>query len=147
MEPVNLSPVVQVTATFNPASAEQRLTFSTDAPIDFSTARGTVTITLDVQTVLPVRFPSNPIQWVRKDGVDPDGNDILVPIAPPEAAMVSRNRDDSVTVTVTRPPGSPGESTTFRFYVVVQSFLRDGRADGRFFGSDPTIVTMHPEGG
>jgi hypothetical protein len=137
MEPADPEPaesglvgLARVTVTFEPASAEKRVTFSTEKNIEFTTETGTVTFNLAVKTALEVRFPSNPIQWVEEVG-----KDVFRPIDPPSAATVSR-KDDLATIEITAPPGV----TTFRFYVIVQS------ADGRFFGSDPTIVTMRPPG-
>jgi hypothetical protein len=124
----NLVGLAQITTTFNPADAEKRVSFSTDKDIEFTTEIGTVTFKLEVKTALEVRFPSNPIQWVEE--VD---KGVFRPVDPPSAATVSRS-DNLATVKITAPPGD----TTFRFFVIVQS------ADGRFFGSDPTIVTMHP---
>jgi hypothetical protein len=137
MEPADPQPadssfvgLARVTATFNPADAAKRVTFSTDKDIEFKTEIGTVTFKLEVKTALEVRFPSNPIQWVEEVG-----KGVFRPVDPPSAAAVSRS-DDLATVKITAPPGD----TTFRFFVIVQS------ADGRFFGSDPTIVTMRPPG-
>lgn len=123
------NPSVTVVARFNPASAEQRITFSM-SNIDFrNRASGTVIFTLNVKTVLEVRFPSNPIQWV-------DTN--LLPINPPPGATVTRV-DDNNTMVMVEPDPNIKEKQKFRFYVIVQS------TDGRFFGTDPTIVTMPPD--
>jgi len=143
MEPNN--PPVQVTVTFNPVIASRRVTFGENAKVEFDNeAPGTVTFTLDVTTALQVRFPSNPIQWVRR--IDKDADDggpvddhNLLPIDPPRGATVSRIDDNTTTVTIASDPNI--EKQTFRFYVIVQTM------DGRFFGSDPTIVTMRPGDG
>ena len=75
----NLVGLARVTATFNPADAEKRVTFSTDKAVEFTTEIGTVTFKLEVKTALEVRFPSNPIQWVEEVG-----KDVFRPIDPPE---------------------------------------------------------------
>jgi hypothetical protein len=141
MEPNNpIVPIIKV--IFNPLSevavpdgasrASGRVTFDQDEEITFKAVEGTVLYTLEVNTALEVRFPSNPIQWVQQVGTE------LLPIDPPDRTMVSRS-DNRITVTFMAREGVP--ATTFRFYVIVQAIEEE---NGRFFGSDPTIVTMHP---
>lgn len=142
MEPSNpVVPIIKV--IFNPLSevavpdgasrASGRVTFDSDAGITFNAVEGTVLYTLEVNTALKVRFPSNPIQWVQQIGTE------LLPINPPDGTTVSR-RDDRITVTFMAKEGAP--ATTFRFYVIVQTIEGE---NGRFFGSDPTIIIMRPE--
>jgi hypothetical protein len=126
----------QVTVKFNDASAPRRITFEPDEDIVFGADSGKVTFTLKVETALRVVFPSNPIQWVQEG--DPPGD--LTPIDPPMEAKVSR-MDFSVTVEITLKPET--EKKEFRFYVIVQT---PDAEDGRFFGSDPTIIIMRPDG-
>jgi len=142
MEP-NTSPIVPIIKViFNPLRdvpedtvprASGRVTFDSDDEITFRSVEGTVIYTLEVNTALKVRFPSNPIQWVQLVGTE------LLPINPPDGTMVSRS-DDRITVTFTAQEGVT--PTTFRFYVIVQTIEGE---NGRFFGSDPTIIIMRPE--
>jgi hypothetical protein len=118
-----------VTVTFDSTTTPRNVTFSPDRQIEIATANGLVTYTLEQKGRFEARFPSNPIQWVDGD---------RVPIDPPSEATVRRLSDVSTTVQITAPPGITQE---FRFYVIVQT------QSGRFFGSDPTIVTMRPGGG
>lgn len=146
MEPNTLStfntpvtPIIKV--TFNPLRdvppgtfprASGRVTFDSNEAITFRSTEGTVKYTLEVNTALQVVFPSNPIQWVEKVGGE------LTPIDPPDGAMVSRS-NNGITVKFT---ANQGPATTFRYYVIVQTLEGE---NGRFFGSDPTIVIMHPD--
>lgn len=119
---------VDVAVTFNQASAAKRVSFSTNGPIEFKDIDvGTVTFELNVVVALQARFPSNPIQWV-------DNSDSHNPIDPPRVAEVRRLGDDRVIVEIGALPGTQ----TYSFFVIVQT------SDGRFFGTDPTIVTMRP---
>jgi hypothetical protein len=137
--PVRLvqNPPVTVTATFNPAMAPERVTFD-KKDIDFANgAPGKVTFKLAVETKMQVRFASNPIQWVRKiDETGPDSDENLRPINPPSEATVSRMDDGTTMITIAP---DPGNTLTLRFFVIVQTM------QGRFVGSDPTIVTMPPD--
>jgi hypothetical protein len=125
------APITQhdVTVTFDSTTAPRVVTFDPADEISIPTELGLVTFTLKLQGTFVARFPSNPIQWV-------DGN--LMPIDPPRAATVRRLSDVSTTILIVAPPGS---TDSFSFYVVVQTQA------GRFFGSDPTIVTMRPSDG
>lgn len=123
-------PNVDVTVTFNPVSAPKRVSFDKNDQVVFHPPSGKVTFKLKVDTALRVVFPSNPIQWVRQSGGD------LLPIQQPSEAAVSRVNDFNTEVTITS--STPGD---FRFYVIVQT---PDSTDGRFFGSDPTIVIMRP---
>lgn len=116
----------QVTVNFDSTTNpnRERVSFSSDGRIEITTERGEVTYTLQ-QAGSRARFPSNPIQWVANN---------LMPIAPPPEVTVHRLDDYNVTVEITAAPGTQ----EFRFYVIVQTVA------GRFFGSDPTIVTMRP---
>jgi hypothetical protein len=145
------NPPAQVTVRFNPLRdvpgdvsprALGRVTFDR-AKVEFiNRAPGKVTFSLDSSnTALKVRFPSNPIQWVRRIGNDDDMVDAvpdseLLPIDPPPGATVTRVDDNTTLVTIK--PDLSTKKQKFRFYVIVQTM------DGRFFGSDPTIVTMPP---
>lgn len=124
-------PNVDVTVTFNPANAPKRVSFDMNEQIVFHPPSGKVTFKLQVNTALRVVFPSNPIQWVRQSGGD------LLPIQQPSEATVNRVDDFSTEVTITS-----SVQGDFRFYVIVQT---PDSADGRFFGSDPTIVIMRPD--
>ena len=86
-------------------------------------------IVFQLAAVATVFFPSNPIQWV-------DGN--LQPIDPPSGAVVSRSGNLTTSIRIT---ASEVPSPRLSFYVIVQTL------DGRFFGTDPTIVTMRPGDG
>ncbi len=121
-----------ITVTFNPASPGPRVTFSTNEAIQFAitpTESGRVVFHLEVATALQVVFPSSPIQWI-------DNPKAMKPIAPPGVATVDRS-DSTVSITI---QGS-ADTTSYSFFVIVQT------TDGRFFGSDPTIVTMRPGDG
>lgn len=72
-------------------------------------------------------FPSAPIQWVDAQHL---------PINPPPGATATRSSNVIAKIEVVRSQVVRGE---LRFYVLVQQ-------DGRFYGTDPTIVTM-PSGG
>jgi hypothetical protein len=130
---VKFNPLRDVSVPDGASRASGRVTFDPDEEITFTALGGTVIYTLDQQTKgFGVVFPSHPIQWVQQVGEE------LLPIAPPSGVTVSRS-DESITVTFMANLENMQE--TFRFYVIVQT-LEQG--NGRFFGSDPTIVTMPP---
>lgn len=74
-----------------------------------------------------VSFPSAPIQWTVKEG------QVFRPIEQPSAATVRR-----VDATNTEIEISTQEAVEYSFFVIVQT------PNGKFFGTDPTIVTMRP---
>jgi hypothetical protein len=123
----------EVTVTFD-ASAN-RVVFggtgydSANGQIDISSSDlGLITFQLDNSGVF---FPSNPVQWV---------DDKFQPIDPPAGATVMRRNNLAFTILVVR---SQVPAAQLQFYVVVY-FLG---VRGRFFGTDPTIVTMSSSGG
>lgn len=120
----------EVTVTFDSTTAPRQVTFTPNSPLGIPTELGRVTFNLEVRGNFEARFPSNPIQWVDSG--------TLKPIDPPPAATVTRVNDVSASVLIR---AKPGEVESFSFYVIVQTQA------GRFFGSDPTIVTMLPPGG
>lgn len=75
----------------------------------------------------PPAFPSAPIQWVDEQER---------PIDPPRGATVTRSSNVIARIEVVRSQVASGK---LRFFVLVQQA-------GRFYGTDPTIVTM-PSGG
>jgi len=122
-----------ITVTFNPANPGPRVTFSTDKDIKFaitSAESGRVVFHLEVATALQVVLPSSPIQWINNA-------EEMKPIAPPGVATVDRSGPTTVAITIQ----GATETTTYSFFVIVQT------TDGRFFGSDPTIITMRPGDG
>jgi hypothetical protein len=87
-------------------------------------------ITFQLQTA-GVVFPSNPVQWVDAQ---------FQPVDPPAGATVTRTDNASFNILVVR---SQVRAAELHFYVLV--YFRGVR--GRFFGTDPTIVTMSSGGG
>lgn len=109
-----------VRVRFDPST--RSVTFEPSSEISIHTASGLVVYSL----MAPARifFPSNPIQWV---------DDALQPIDTPHGVMVQRsNLSTSILITTADAPPK------LSFYVIVQT------QGGRFFGTDPTIVTMRP---
>ncbi|HEV7508607.1 MAG TPA: hypothetical protein VGS07_27255 [Thermoanaerobaculia bacterium] len=117
----------EVTVTFDSTTTPRKVTFTPDSPLGISTPRGLVTFNLELKGNFEARFPSNPIQWV---------NESRQPMDPPSGVSIVRN-DTSTSITIEA--GQAPEKLSF--YVIVQTQA------GRFFGSDPTIVTMLPPGG
>ncbi len=140
MDPVNADAAIDV--VFDPTRAPGNRVTVSKASIDvIARERGTVTFMLKVRQgpgaePTPVAgpvpnpsFPSNPIQWVDNAT---DHN----PIDPPSVASVSRS-ETRLTIEISTSP----RTETYSFFIIVQT------SDGRFFGTDPTIVTMRPGDG
>jgi hypothetical protein len=84
-----------------------------------------------------VSFPSSPIQWtVQEPATTPGAGTVFRPIPQPAEATVLRNSDRETVIEITN---QPQETREHSFFVIVQT------ADGKFFGTDPTIVTMRPD--
>jgi hypothetical protein len=120
------------TVTVMADPAQSKVTFIPDGPIEFAIPqeqRGRVIFNLQFPTgSATVNFPSDPIQWVD------DPND-KHPIDPPSVATVTRLNDSSSSIEIK----SLKATKSYYFFVIVQT------TDGKFFGSDPTIVTMRPD--
>ena len=100
--------------------------FSFDPPgeIGISTALGEVQFTLLRRVASDARFPSNPIQWVNRE---------KHPIGQPPGTTVTRTLGTaSVSVDGAQAP------RRLSFFLIIQT------TDGKFFGSDPTIINMSP---
>ncbi len=120
----------EVTVTFDSTTAPRKVTFTPDSALNVPTARGRVTFNLAVQGNFEARLPIEPHPVGRQRHSQADRS------AP--AATVTRVNDVSTSVLI---EAKPGVVESFSFYVIVQTQA------GRFFGSDPTIVTMRPGGG
>ena len=140
MNPVNTDAAVDV--VFDPTRAPGGRVTVSKASIDvIARERGRVTFILKVSRgpglePIPVpgpvpepRFPSNPIQWV-------DNAASRNPIDPPSVASVSRSVT-GITIEIE----TSAQTRTYSFFIILQT------SDGRFFGTDPTIVTMRPGDG
>ena|ERR1044071_1469795 len=104
--------------------------------IDVATQLGRIVFKL--QDLVPF-FPSAPIQWTRRGQVPlPQGGTFFRPLPQPPEATVDRRGDKETVIEVTN---QPQEHREFAFFVLLQT------PDGKFYGTDPTIVTMRPEGG
>jgi hypothetical protein len=79
-----------------------------------------------------VGFPSEPIQWTEKVGDD------FLPIPNPPGTTVRRVSGTRAFIDIAN---STQEPQSYSFFVIVQT------TGGKFFGTDPTIVTMRPGGG
>jgi len=79
-----------------------------------------------------VSFPSAPIQWTEKVG------EVFRAIPEPPEATVRRVSETRAFIDILN---STTEPQSYSFFVIVQTTA------GKFFGTDPTIVTMRPGGG
>jgi hypothetical protein len=98
----------------------------TKGHIHFDADRGKVTFRFSTPAT-GVSFPSNPIEWVNREGHA---------INQPAGTTVTRQSEATFKIQVVT-----SEPKSFHFHVLVQR-------SGQFYASaDPTIVTMRPGGG
>ncbi|HYG63286.1 MAG TPA: hypothetical protein VEL74_11945 [Thermoanaerobaculia bacterium] len=105
---------------------------SQDGRILIPTESGLIVLRLKTSRV---RFPSFPIQWtIQQSAAPPATGTEFAPIAQPSEATVIRKSDRESDIRIVSPEGT----REFSFFVLVET------PDGKFFGTDPTIVTMRP---
>lgn len=92
--------------------------------IHIDTGRGMIAFRLRSDTV---SFPSAPIQWTVREGK------VFRPIEQPSTVTVRRVDATNAEIEI-----STQEAVEYSFFVIVQT------PNGKFFGTDPTIVTMRP---
>lgn len=92
--------------------------------IHIDNGRGKITFRLGSDTA---SFPSAPIQWTVKEG------QVFRPIEQPSAVTVRRVDATNAEIEI-----STQAAVEYSFFVIVQT------PKGKFFGTDPTIVTMRP---
>jgi hypothetical protein len=121
---MNTSPVPQREVLVRFDSSRTQFILEPNGEVNIPALSGQVSFPL--ASVATVFYPSNPIQWV---------DDNLQPINPPDGVTIQRDKlNTSITVAVPAP-------ARLSFYIIVQT------TDGKFFGTDPTIVTMRPGDG